>query len=150
MYRTHATSVPNESIRHVYNIWRLMLRNGDIGDVITHNSKDGHIMHSMQLCNDCTPGLLEQLKEGFTCQICRSTIVPPVIFACCCKSIIGCQVCIDQWYQGVDGMARSFPICRFERAFTETTVLHGLNDFFETITPLLGSSQPDDPQQEDN
>jgi len=58
----------------------------------------------------------------------RSTIVPPVILTYCCKRIIGCQVCIDQWYQGVDGMAQSCPICRFEGAFTKTTVFRGLED----------------------
>lgn len=99
------------------------------------------------------PGLLRQLRESFQCYICRSTIVPPVIFARCCKRIIGCQTCIDQWYQGAEGTSRSCPICRFERAFTETTVLRGLDDFLQAITPLLRNSdmpEPEDPEQDDS
>lgn len=99
------------------------------------------------------PGLIQRLKESFTCHICQNVIVPPVIFARCCKRIIGCQVCIDQWYQGVEGTNRSCPFCRFERAFAETTVLRGLDEFLEVIAPLLDNrdmSPPDDQEQRDS
>ena len=34
-------------------------------------------------------------------------------------------------------MGRSCPICRCERAYTETTALRGLNDFLTMIAPFL-------------
>ena len=95
-----------------------------------------------------------QLRDTFLCQICRSTpITPPVIFARCCKRILGCQPCVDTWYGGETGMARKCPICRSERAYSETTVLRGLDDFLKAIAPILqaggteaGSSENDDDQ----
>ena len=48
--------------------------------------------------------LYHQLHNTFTCCICHNApIVPKVIFARCCKSIVGCQNCTDQWYRE-DGM----------------------------------------------
>ena len=44
-------------------------------------------------------------------------------------------------------------LCRFKRAFTETTVLRGLDDFLQAITPLVRNSdmpQPEDHEQNDS
>ena len=106
-----------------------------------------HITQNMKI----PPGLLRQLRESFQCYICRSTIVPPVIFARCYKRTIGGQTCIDQWYQGAEGSSQSCPICKFERAFTETTVLRGFDDFLQAITPLVRNCdmpQPEDHEQD--
>ena len=48
--------------------------------------------------------LYHQLHNTFKCRICHNApIVPNVTFARCCKSIVGCQSCTDQWYRE-DGM----------------------------------------------
>ena len=36
-----------------------------------------------------------KLAEVFKCNICQHSPITPVIFARCCKSIIGCQSCVD-------------------------------------------------------
>ena len=83
-------------------------------------------------------GLYRQLMETLQCHICRCTpIVPPVIFTRCCHRILGCQTCVDACYGGEDGISCSCPMCRFERAYSESTILRGLDDFLRSIQPLL-------------
>ena len=44
---------------------------------------------------DLPVGLHRLLHDTFMCHICRATpIKPPVIFARCCKRILGCQTCM--------------------------------------------------------
>ncbi len=87
-------------------------------------------------------GLQTILYETFKCAICQSTpIQPPIIFAKCCKSILGCERCVDTWYEGSSGQSRSCPKCRAERAFVETCRLNGMDDFLKTIAPLLNPNQ---------
>lgn len=87
-----------------------------------------------------SPGLYRQLRDTFQCHICRSTpIAPPVIFTRCCHRILGCQTCVDAWYGGEDGISRSCPMCRFDRAYSETTTLRGLDDFLGAIKPLFAA-----------
>ena len=82
------------------------------------------------------------LMDSFKCQICQTApICPPVIFARCCKSIIGCEMCVDTWYRGEDGISRNCPRCLTERALPETMRLHGLDDFLKAIKPLVAEPQ---------
>ena len=49
-------------------------------------------------------GLRQLLYDTFKCSICQSTpMVPPVIFAKCCKTVLGCQQCVNTWYRGRRG-----------------------------------------------
>ena len=83
-------------------------------------------------------GLRKVLYDTFRCSICQATpMVPPVIFAKCCKYILGCQQCVDTWYRGEQGQARSCPRCQSDRVFIETSRLNGLDDFLSAIAPLL-------------
>ena len=89
--------------------------------------------------------LHRKLSDAFKCNICQhSPITPPVIFARCCKSIIGCQSCVDTWYRGDSGISKKCPLCGTERALPETMRLHGLDDFLQGIQPIL--TQPQDTQ----
>ena len=83
-------------------------------------------------------GLRKVLQETFQCCICQCTMSPPVIFGRCCKSLIGCQACVDRWFQG-DGelMQQTCPRCRTERAYAETCVVKGIDDFLVAIHPLV-------------
>ena len=84
------------------------------------------------------PDLYRQLTDTFKCHICQSTpISPPVMFTRCCKSILGCEVCVDSWFGGENGRSKSCPLCRAERAYSETCRLHGLDDFLTAIQLLL-------------
>ena len=97
-------------------------------------------------------GLRQLLHDTFKCSICQSTpMVPPVIFAKCCKSVLGCQECMDTWYRGEQGQMRTCPKCRSDRAYVETCKLNGLDDFLTGIAPLLdGTPQDDDGDRDDD
>ena len=49
-------------------------------------------------------GLKRIMMETFQCSISMSApVVPPVIYARCCKHLLGCQSCVDTWYGGEEG-----------------------------------------------
>ena len=50
--------------------------------------------------------LHHKLSDTFKCNICHQSL-PPIIFACCCKNLVGCSSCVDAWYGGEDGMSKS-------------------------------------------
>ena len=86
--------------------------------------------------------LHRQLTDTFKCSICcQSPTTPPVIFGRCCKSIIGCQSCVDEWYRGEDGMEKNCPLCGSERALPETMRVHRLDDFLLAIEPLISGAE---------
>ena len=76
-------------------------------------------------------------------------MVLPIIFAKCCKSIIGCQNCVDTWYRGAEGQTPTCPRCRSHRAYVETCEFNGLDDFLAAITPLLEAADRGDSDLED-
>ena len=92
-------------------------------------------------------GLRSVLYDTFKCSICQSTpMVLPTIFAKCCKSIWGCQSCVDTWYRGGEGQTRTCPRCRSDRAYVETCRINGLDDFLMIVAALLEA----DPEDSDN
>ena len=85
--------------------------------------------------------LQKALNDTFWCVICQSIMVPPVIFRWCCKSPIGCQSCVDQWYRGKSGLMQSCPRCRAEHGYADTCIFKGIDDFLTTIQPLVQGSE---------
>ena len=80
-------------------------------------------------------GLQNEICGAFKCTICHIVpIKPPVITAKCCKSIIGCEECINSWYDGEDGLTKTCPLCRTDRGFTETMRFNGIERFIKAIT----------------
>ena len=79
-------------------------------------------------------GLRQTLNECFKCTVCQDVITPPVIFSRCCRFVIGCETCIDQWYED---RAKKCPRCRQERGYSETCRLNGLDEFLQAIKTLL-------------
>ena len=70
----------------------------------------------------------------FKCHICHSTPMShPIIFTQCCKTILGCEVCVGAWFGGEEGRSKSCPLCRAERAYSETCRLHGLDDLVSQL-----------------
>ena len=82
-------------------------------------------------------GFLSLLSETFLCKICQSNIVPPAIFARCCKTIIGCQRCVDRWYRGEAGLEKKCPLCRGDRGFADTCRVVGMDDFLQAVDSIL-------------
>ena len=88
-------------------------------------------------------GFISLLRDAFTCCVCKvSPIVPPAIFARCCKSILGCQRCIDRWYRGEPGIEKRCPLCRGERGLADTTVILGLDDLLIYIDKWVNHVPP--------
>jgi hypothetical protein len=89
-------------------------------------------------------GLRNVLYDTFKCSICQSTpMVPQIILAECCKSILGCQSCVDARYRGAEGQTHTCPRCRSDRAYVETCRITGLDDFLTAVAPLLEASAED-------
>lgn len=89
--------------------------------------------------------LRKMLIDTFRCTIRQVTpMKPPVIFACCCKSIVGCETCVDKWYGGEEGMTKLCPRCRAERSLPDTCRLCRLDDFLSHLGVILADPDSDD------
>ena len=87
------------------------------------------------------PGLYKQLADTFKCHICHITPMRiPIIFTRCCKSILGCEECVDKWYASGQN-SNTCPLCRAERAYSETCRVNGFDGFLSIIRPLM-SDEP--------
>ena len=86
------------------------------------------------------PGIYLLIINTFRCTICLNLIVPPVIFARCCKNILGCEGCVNVLYKGENGPTTKCPMCRAEHAFSETCRINGLGDFLSGLSPLFKDS----------
>ncbi|XP_057314337.1 uncharacterized protein LOC130655589 [Hydractinia symbiolongicarpus] len=58
--------------------------------------------------------LIEPLKETFKCVVCQDISASPIAISMCCKQVLGCSTCVDQW--------------------TELRCPHCRNEFYETVT----------------
>ena len=93
-------------------------------------------------------GLRRTLEENFKCKICHSLPMrPPIVVAKCCKSMLGCEVCANNWYSGEDAMVKICPLCRAERGFSETMILNGLHDFLKVLSEICSRDQNDEQAQ---
>ncbi len=94
-------------------------------------------------------GLLISIRTTFRCTLCLSLIKPPLIFARCCKNILGCEECVTEFFQKdglTAGMGRKCPICRADRAFNEICRVNGIDEFLTKVYPLIeGEDDDDDP-----
>ena len=51
------------------------------------------------------------LRETFKCHVCHTApINPPVIVTKCCKMILGCESCINSWYNGEDALTKNLSV----------------------------------------
>ena len=83
-------------------------------------------------------GLRDLLDDHLKCKICHaSPMTPPIIMAKCCRSIIGCESCVNRWYAGENTLTKLCPSCKAERGYAETLRLHGLDDLLTGIVDAL-------------
>lgn len=53
-------------------------------------------------------GVVKLLRDAFMCKICHVTpMKPPVIATRCCSSLLGCEVCVNTWYDGLKVLVRN-------------------------------------------
>ena len=82
--------------------------------------------------------LQNDIQEVFKCSICHSApLKPPVIVAKCCKNIVGCEECVNTWYNGENAMIKTCPLCRAERGYADTMRLNSLDKFINTVSSIL-------------
>ena len=90
------------------------------------------------------PLLLKQsMGTTFLCKICRNVMTPPVIFTKCCRSLLGCMGCVNEWYSGPDALTKNCPNCSTERGCVETVRIAGIDEFLVVIRPLYDDSDSD-------
>ena len=82
--------------------------------------------------------LLEELRRGFECCICKHTSRKPLVSPCCGR-LIGCRTCVDFWV--VNG--KNCPLCRMTREIDRRFELKGFDD----VTSLFRAMESDEPYQ---
>lgn len=87
-------------------------------------------------------GLKKALGDCFKCSVCTGPIVPPVIVTKCCKTILGCETCVNSWYSGEDALFKTCPKCRASRGYNETMILRGLDTILEVYRKIEGIEPP--------
>ena len=96
-------------------------------------------------------GLQQDIREVFKCSICHATpLKPPIIIAKCCKNIIGCEECVNTWYNGDNAMTKTCPLCRADRGYADTMRLNGLDGFIGTISNIFHAEESNQAQDEAN
>ena len=119
---------------------RLKCDVGDVGQDIKEIKASLSSLFQVQKSMKIPLALRRVFLEDFKCTICQDVITPPAIFSRCCKYLIGCETCIDQWYEGEGGRSKTCPRCRAERGFTETCRLNGIDNFLLSLKSVLGES----------
>lgn len=89
--------------------------------------------------------LKRMFRQSFGCKICLTVPIRlPVIMSKCCKSVIGCERCVNGWYSGSEALTKNCPCCRAEQGYSETMLLRGLDEFLiEAKTMMLDSESPE-------
>ena len=87
-------------------------------------------------------GLQRVLRDVFQCKICLSVpITPPVIMYKCCKTLIGCEGCINSWYSGPEALTKYYPSCCAERCYSKTMLLTGLDNILGEVGAVFQAEE---------
>ena len=90
-------------------------------------------------------GITKLVKEAFQCRICHDTpMKPPIIATKCCSSLIGCDECVNTWYDGVNGLTKMCPHCNEPRGYAFMFQFKGLDDFLTGMRKVLIPRSEDD------
>ena len=76
--------------------------------------------------------------DVFKCSICHGSLLqPPAIIVKYCKDIVGCEECVNTWYNGENAITKMCSLCRAERRYANTMHLNGLDGFINTVSNIL-------------
>ena len=81
-------------------------------------------------------GLQKLMQDAFQCRICLCTPIK-VIMSKCCKSILGCESCVNEWFNGHDALSKTCPACNTERGYSETLMLKDLDNFLTEVKSVI-------------
>ena len=65
----------------------------------------------------------------------------------CCKLILGCERCVNQWFCGPDALLKTCPACNTERGYSETLMLKGLDNFLTEVKNVVQTEDERDEKQ---
>ena len=82
-------------------------------------------------------GLHRLIRDTFKCKICLTVLMTPPIISKCCKTIVGCEKCVNEWYSGPDALTKTCPSCRAERGYNETMLLRGFDEFITEVRKIV-------------
>ena len=75
-------------------------------------------------------GVVKLLRDAFICKICHATpMMPPVIATKCCNTLLGCEECVNAWFDGADGLSMKCPLCNEPRGNASTFQFKGIDEF---------------------
>lgn len=84
---------------------------------------------------------LRCLNECFSCCICKRSPVKPRVGACSsCRTMVGCQRCVNGWYAGLNSLQKVCPKCRTPRGLFKTFVMKGFDEFISQEEGLSARS----------
>lgn len=69
---------------------------------------------------------------------------PPIIATKCCSSLLGCDECVNSWYDSVNGLSKKSPHCNEPRGYAFTSLSKGLDDFLTGMRKVLITRSEDD------
>ena len=93
-------------------------------------------------------GLHRLLRDTLKCKICLSVpMTPPIIISRCCKTVVGCEKCVNEWYSGPDALIKTCPSCRAERGYNETMLLRGFDDFITEVQKVIQTQDERDNEE---
>ena len=78
---------------------------------------------------------IKTVEDTFTCVICIGTLDKPM-FATCCRTLIACKPCLDQWYR----MGTKCPKCRAHKAKDMAFEVVGIGDTINALPFLKDES----------
>lgn len=83
-------------------------------------------------------GVVKLLRDGFICKICHATpMMPPVIATKCCNTLLGCEECVNAWFDGADGLSKKCPHCNEPRGYASTFQFKGIDEFLVGVKGLI-------------
>lgn len=114
---------------------------GDIQMVNSQISEVKSMVCDILKVNQSLPlplGVVKLLRDAFKCKICHATpMTPPVIATKCCNSLLGCEECVNTWYDGADGLSKKCPHCNEPRGYASMFQFKGIDEFLVGVKGLI-------------
>lgn len=95
----------------------------------------GDISENDKVVIEFTKKQIKTIGDTFTCAICTGTLEKPM-FATCCRTLIACKPCLDQWYR----MGTKCPKCRAHKAKDMAFEVVGIGDAINALPFLKDDS----------
>lgn len=128
-FETSTIQGESEDVSHLKQLKDMMTAIKASNDTILQLTKDSKV----------PLGLKKLLTDALKCHICQAVpFKPSIVMTKCCKSILGCESCVNNWYSGPDALTKTCPRCRAERGFCETMRVLGLDELAAGVKSILG------------